>query len=315
MAGFGELALIERIRAGSTSRNLAVKVRIGDDGAVLRVPAGHEMVVTTDMLLEGRHFRREWHSPQSAGHRCLARGLSDLAGMGARPMAAFLSLALPKGFALAWMDGFLEGFNALAKSSKVELAGGDMAEAPGEGIAADVVLVGAVRTGRALLRSGAEAGSFLYVTGALGGSALELEQMKAGAAARERGSRPQAFPEPRVKAGFALTYRRMATACMDLSDGLSSDIRRLCEASGVGAEIQATAIPRARGATLTQALHGGEDYELLFTAKPWTRVPSTMGGVKITRIGKITAEKGVRLVARDGSVAELEPGGWEHFSG
>src|SRR5271156_4305222 len=109
-----ELQLIRRIRAGTASRNGAVRVGIGDDCAVLRVPAGHEMVVTTDFSLEGRHFRRDWHSPQSAGHRCLARGLSDVAAMGGRPLAAFLSLALPKGFEVAWFDGFMEGFNALA---------------------------------------------------------------------------------------------------------------------------------------------------------------------------------------------------------
>src|SRR5580698_10308373 len=136
-----ELELIERIRAGSRGRNAAVKVGIGDDCAVLRVPAGHEMVVTTDFSLEGRHFRRDWHTAQSAGHRCLARGLSDVAAMGGRPIAAFLSLALPKGFQVVWVDGFIEGFGALAERFGVELAGGDTSEAPGDGIAADVTVV------------------------------------------------------------------------------------------------------------------------------------------------------------------------------
>jgi thiamine-monophosphate kinase len=303
-----ELQLIRRIRAGAASRNGAVRVGIGDDCAVLRVPAGHEMVVTTDFSLEGRHFRRDWHSAQSAGHRGLARGLSDVAAMGGKPLAAFLSLALPKGFEVTWFDGFMVGFNALAGRFGVELAGGDTSEAPGEEILADVMVIGAVKQGKALMRSGARAGDGIYVTGALGGSAAELEEMRVGGLRRESG--PQSFPEPRVAVGLELAKRGIAASCMDLSDGLSSDLRRICEASGVGAEIDAGAIPLGAGATLEQALHGGEDYELLFTARPVTRVPRRIAGIPITRIGAVVAAGGIQVDGR-----ELLAGGWEHFAG
>ena len=303
-----ELQLIRRIRAGNLSRNSAVRVGIGDDCAVLRVPTDCEMVVTTDLSIEGRHFRRDWHSPQSAGHRCLARGLSDVAAMGGRPLAAFLSIALPRGFDINWLDGFMEGFGALAERFGVELAGGDTSEAPGAEILADMMVVGAVKQGKALLRRGAEAGDGIYVTGTLGGSAAELESMRTGGEHWERG--PQSFPEPRVAVGLGLARREIAASCMDLSDGLSTDLRHLCEASSVGAELDGAAIPVAGGATMEQALHGGEDYELLFTARSGTKVPRRIAGNGITRIGTVVAATGVRLDS-----LELRAGGWEHFRG
>jgi len=315
-AELGELGLIERIRAGRTGRNRAVKVGIGDDCAVVRVPGGCEMVVSTDLSVEGRHFRRDWHTPQSVGHRCLARGLSDMAAMGAKPIAAFLSLALPRETELAWVDGFLEGFEALADDSWVQLAGGDTAEAAGNEIVADVTVVGAARTERAILRSGAEAGDAIYCTGRLGGAAVELAGLAEGKvcpAGMSGFHHPQTFPEPRISIGKALTRRRLAKACIDVSDGLSTDLRHLCEASGVGAEIEVAAIPLANRATLEEALHGGEDYELLFATREWSRVPKQFSGVKVTRIGRITEERGVRIVQPDGTVEELKAKGWEHF--
>src|SRR5580698_9823066 len=180
----GELALIERIRSGSagTASRGNVALGIGDDCAILRPPRGHEILVTTDFTLEGRHFRRDWHPPESVGHRALARGLSDLAAMGARPLAAFLSLALP-GEMLAtaagrrWVDRFFAGLRALGDASGVPLAGGDTAESPSGQVLADIVLVGSAPAGRALRRSGGRAGDVLYVTGALGGAAAELAGM------------------------------------------------------------------------------------------------------------------------------------------
>ena len=294
-----ELELIARIRAGERALGAGVQVGIGDDCAVLRVPRGCEMVVTTDLFLEGRHFRRDWHSAESAGHRCLARGLSDIAAMGAKPMAAFLSLALPVGFEVGWVDGFLGGLRGLAERFGVTLAGGDTAQAPGAEVLADIVLTGAVPRGKALLRSGARVGDGVYCTGRLGGSAVELAGMMAGA----RGTRgAQSFPEPRVAVGLWL--RRIASACMDLSDGISTDLRHLCEASGVGAEL--TGVPVATGATLAQALHGGEDYELLFSAGG--KVPGRIAGVEVTRIGTLVEGVGVRFRGE-----ELRAGGWEHF--
>lgn len=302
----GELGLIERIRALAEGTRVAgVRVGIGDDCAVLRVPRGHEMVVTTDFSLEGRHFRRDWQTAESVGHRCLARGLSDVAAMGAKPLGAFLSLALPREYELAWVDGFVAGFAELARRWEVQLAGGDTAQAPGSEILADVVVTGSVRAGRALLRTGAGVGDRIYVTGRLGGAAVELE----GMAARVLGGRGrQSFREPRVGVGLALVRRRLATACMDLSDGLSTDLTHLCRASRVGAEL--TGVPVAEGATLEQALHGGEDYELLFTAARETRVPKRIAGVQVTDVGKIVAGEGARV---DG--VEMKPRGWEHLSG
>ncbi len=310
--GMGELELIERIRARMRARNAAVRLGMGDDCAVLRVPAGCEMVVTTDFCLEGRHFRRDWHTAEWAGHRCLVRGLSDVAAMGGRPVAAFLSLALPRGFEVGWVDGFLDGFGELAERFGVELAGGDTSEAPGGEVLADVMVVGAVRAGKALRRDGARVGDGIYVTGTLGGAAVELERPGATPKAK-RTQRSQSFrkvtqrgAEPRVEVGRRLVG--VASACMDLSDGLSLDLRRICAASGVGALLESARVPLGAGATLEQGLHGGEDYELLFTAGG--KVPGRIAGVGVTRIGTVVKGTGVKVDGR-----ELEAGGWEHFRG
>ena len=176
MAGERELIAAIRKRASQLPRNSGiVSLGIGDDCAVLRPRRGEEIVVTTDLSLENVHFRRDWHPPQSVGHRCLARGLSDLAAMGARPEAAFLSLALPAELTGKWMEGFFNGLMALAERSRVPLAGGDLAKS--SFVIADIVLLGSVPTGRALLRSSARAGDLIYVTGALGGAAAELRAL------------------------------------------------------------------------------------------------------------------------------------------
>jgi len=325
----GELALIQHIRERAAgARGFGVRLGIGDDCAILRVRAGEEIVVTTDLSLEGRHFRRDWHPAAAVGHRVLARGLSDVAAMGARPIAAFLSLALPSVVAKdrRWVDGFLSGLLALAKLHRVPLAGGDTAEAPGDAVIADIMLVGAAKTGRALRRSGARAGDVLYCTGALGGAAAELaalaEAPRRFAKAAADGTHPHLFPQPRLAAGQALLRRGLATACIDLSDGLSTDLAHLCEASGVAAEVEASRIPLhalaeklSPEARMHAALHGGEDYELLFTARAATRVPAMLGGVAVTRIGRIVKRGGpqVALVDAEGHRKTLEPGGWEHF--
>lgn len=321
----GELALIERIRRDSAARAMGpVRLGIGDDCAVLRPPNGHEILVTTDFCLEGRHFRRNWHTPESVGHRCLARGLSDLAAMGAKPMAAFLSLALPAGIEAGWVDRFFAGLRSLADEAQVPLAGGDTASSPSEHVLADIVLIGSAPAGKALQRSTAGPGDLLYVTGELGGAAAELLalQERPGRARRPgaTGEHPQMFPEPRLKVGAALLRRRMATACIDVSDGLSTDLKHICEASGVGAEIELERLPihkLAKG-EVNLALHGGEDYELLFAVRPTTKVPRKIGGVPITKIGKfIRQAKGSLMVAIDasGKRTSLEAGGWEHRIG
>ncbi|MGI4827451.1 MAG: thiamine-phosphate kinase [Janthinobacterium lividum] len=352
-AGTGELALIERIRrraeAGPKSREL--RLGIGDDCAILRPRPGEETVVTTDFSLEGRHFRRDWHAPEAIGHRALARGLSDLAAMGARPVAAFLSLALPKSATEpAWVDGLLDGLLGLAGEASVPLAGGDTSEAPGEQVLIDIVLLGAVPSGKALRRNSARPGDRIFVTGSLGGAAMELQTLaamhdkptrkskrretvvsprpailgKISQQAQEQGAHPHLFPAPRLAAGEALRRRGLATAAIDLSDGLSTDLRHLCEASGVAAVIQSAKLPLhplldgfAPEKSLSLALNGGEDYELLFTVAADARVPRKLGGVPLTEIGMMerphAAQPLVTLMDADGARSELVPGGWEHL--
>jgi thiamine-monophosphate kinase len=328
----GELLFIERIRSRAlASFSSAVRLGIGDDCAILRPPSGHELLVTTDFSLEGRHFRRDWHSAASIGHRTLARGLSDLAAMGAKPLAAFLSLALPRSAArnTLWLDGFLDGLLTLAKTHGVPLAGGDTSESPSDQILADIVLIGSAPAGRALRRSTAHAGDLLYCTGSLGGAAAEFAALAAsprkfrGAASTD--DHPHLFPQPRLATGATLLRRRLASSCIDLSDGLSIDLAHLCTASNVSAEIDAASLPLHPLAQLLDpdhalyaALHGGEDYELLFTAPPTVKLPRSLGGVRITKIGRIlTARKSrpqITLIDREGHRSALAPQGWEHLT-
>jgi len=290
---------------------------IGDDCAVLSVPRGHEMLVTTDFTIEKVHFRRDWHRPELVGRRCLTRGLSDIAAMGGEPRAAFLSLAVASDVPQKWVNRFLKGLLDLAEEFKVPLAGGDTAQSAG-GIQADIVVVGSVPKGKAVLRSGAKAGEQIYVTGELGGSATALARLaesKPVGAEYFRYFRPLA----RVAVGQWLRQRGVASAMIDLSDGLSTDLEHICAESHVGAEIEAEAIPRAqvglgkKRVTLELALHGGDDYELLFTSA--AAVPSEVAGVRVTRIGRTTQSAGMRLIGTDGKARPLTPGGWEHFKG
>ena len=293
---------------------------IGDDAAVLRIPPGHEALVTTDFSLEGIHFRRDWHSPESVGHRCLARGLSDIAAMGGEPIAAFLSLALPKDLPQKWVDRFVRGLLTLANRFGVKLAGGDTAESP-RGILADISVVGSVRRGKAILRSGARSGDRIYVSGELGGAAAAVKRMieKPKRKLNPRDYVRHFFPEPRLHLGRVLRERNLASAMIDVSDGLSTDLGHLCDESRVGAEIQAELLPMAtagkpaHAVDLALALHGGEDYELLFTAPARVRVPRRIAGIPITPIGCITRERQVVLMKSKGVGYELLPRGWEHF--
>jgi len=318
-----EKALIVQIRRLAKSNNPAVLTGIGDDCAVLRLGVegeGADTLVTTDFSLEGIHFRREWHSAESVGHRCLTRGLSDIAAMGGRPVAAFLSLALPRDLPSAWVTRFTHGLISLAKKHGVTLAGGDIAESP-DGILADIIVVGTVPKGKAVLRSGARAGDRVYVSGELGGSAAAVRKMlkQPKRKLHPRDYPRHFFPEPRIEVGRVLREKGLVSAMIDTSDGLSSDLAHICEEGGVGAEIQAEAIPRAGvgrppiEVDLDLALHGGEDYELLFTAPRSKRVPSQIAGVPITQIGHVTRFRKVILMNLGGMGFELKPGGWEHF--
>jgi thiamine-monophosphate kinase len=312
-----EKALISRIRRASI-RHSGVALGIGDDCAILRLPAGHEILVTTDFNLEGIHFRREWHPPAPVGHRCLTRGLSDIAAMGGEPIAAFLSLAAPANLPQTWIGNFTHGLLALAENFKITLAGGDTAESPA-GILVDIVVVGSVPRGKAVLRSGAKPGDRVYVTGDLGGSAAALGELRAGEKSRPADYPRHFFPIPRVAVGRALRERGLASAMIDVSDGLSTDLAHICEESGVGAEILAPAIPRAfvgrkrKVVDLFHALHGGEDYELLFTAPPGRRVPNRIADVAITFIGNVIRDQHVTLISETGRRHKLRPQGWEHF--
>jgi thiamine-monophosphate kinase len=330
----GELLLLQQIRSRAARSAPGLRLGIGDDCALLHTRPGEELAVTTDLSIAGRHFRLEWHPPESVGHRVLARGLSDLAAMGARPIAAFLSLGLPRELTQpknrqpAWIQRFLDGFLALAAACKTPLAGGDLAESP---LAlADIVLVGAVPRGKALLRSGARPGELLYVTGSLGAAAAGLLKLGELAASARNHSRPpdlpqkmlpllsgHLYPRPRISQGLWLQRHGVTTAAIDLSDGLSTDLGHLCAESGVAAELDAAALPIAPGATLQQALHGGEDYELLFTASPPARLPRAIAGVPLTPVGRIVPARRSRpliTLMTPGGPEALERRGWEHFS-
>jgi len=255
---------------------------IGDDCAVASLAgARDELLITTDMFIEGVHFLRE-HPAAQCGHRVLARGLSDLAAMGATPKWFLLSLALPPWAGAGWVKRFCGGMLKLASRHRITLIGGDLSHS--DRLTADIVAIGSCPHGTAIRRDGARPGDGIYVSGALGG-------------------RP-ALPEPRIALGRHLRGR--ATACMDLSDGLSADLPRLCRESGVAAAIDRP-LPAAPGATLDDVLHAGEDYELLFTAR---NAPRCHRGVPLTRIGTI-------LRGRPGKVTcfgrPLAPLGYDHF--
>ncbi len=324
----GELAIIHDIRRRAASaRTSSLIAGIGDDCAIIRPKAGYEICVTTDFSLEGRHFHRDLHPPESAGHRCLARGLSDLAAMGAEPLAVFLSLALPARLPAAWLDRFFDGFLSLAARHRVPLAGGDTAESPGL-ICADIVAIGQLPRGHARLRSAARPGDLLYVTGCLGGSAAELLALsrhpkKFRGLAKAAPGHPHLYPEPRLAQGRRL--RSLAHAMIDISDGLSTDLTHLCEESGLAATLEEAALPinplalsaASRKEALALALNGGEDYELLFTASPRAKIGRSFLGVPIHRIGvlrKRTRKQPLILLnTPDGRRIPVIAAGWQHF--
>ncbi len=273
-----ELSLVDRIRRLAPARGLVLG--IGDDCAIYRPRTGEDLLFTTDFLIEDVHFRRDTCTPAVVGHRALARSLSDIAAMGGQPRFTLLSLALPPWAGRKWIDAFFRGFLKLAARTGTTLAGGDLSRS--EKVTCDVMVCGTVARGKALRRDGARVGDLLYVSGALG--------------------KPWSKTfEPRLELGRALIGK--ATAAIDLSDGLSLDLRRVCLASGVAAEVDE--VPVVRGATLEQALHGGEDYEVLFTLPRERRPPAG-----VIRIGKMARGKrgAVRFQGKP-----LQPLGFNHF--
>jgi thiamine-monophosphate kinase len=274
---------------------------IGDDCAIFRPPgATEDMLFTTDLLIEGVHFERTTHSPAMIGHKALARGLSDIAAMGGNPLFCLLSLALPDWAGDAWVGHFYAGLLKLAKATGAVLAGGDLARA--ERLTCDIVVAGSVPRGCALRRDGARSGDAIYVSGRLGGSALGLVTK------RGQAWRRHTYPEPRLALGQYLRRKLGATAAMDLSDGLSLDLRRLALASNLSAEIGPP--PVFPGATIEQALHGGEDYELLFTVPSGARVPARIENLPLTRIGVMRRGPAGQVVL---SGRPLAPLGYDHF--
>ena len=322
-----ENRLIERIARASESarptlrRSAPARVlqSIGDDCAVLSTLPGTETLVTTDFSLEGVHFRREWHPADSVGHRCLTRGLSDIAAMGGEPFAAFLSLALPADLPQRWADQFFDGLLNTAKKAGVTLAGGDVAQSP-SGVLADITVMGTVPAGKAIRRSTAQPGDRIFVSGELGAPVALLEQMYAAPTRRFRASSYSAhfYPQAQLALARYLRDKQIPSAMIDISDGLSLDLSRLCRASNVGALLQENAIPIAtlnrHEVELRHALHGGDEYQLLFTVPPGRRLPAEYQDVPLSLIGYITEGDEISIEHDNGYITELEPQGWQHFT-
>ena len=335
LSQIGEDALVRLFggarRGTSSGRGSTVVVGPGDDAAAVRPPRGSRLLLTTDLLAEGVHFRRTWAPPADLGWKLAAVNVSDIAAMGGRPLWALLSLALPPNLEAGFAAGLRRGLVAATRRFDFAIIGGDTC-ASGAGVFLSLTLVGVARA-RLLTRDGASPGDLIFVTGHLGASSL-------GLAALERygtGSCPGPLracvrrhlrPEPRLAFGAALARTGLATAAMDVSDGLSRDLGRLCASSGVGAEVSADAVPiqaaTIRAARLLgcgareAALHGGEEYELLFTAKPRDAGPvAALGrrwGLPLSIIGRVASRgAGVSLIDAGGVRHPFATKTWEHF--
>jgi thiamine-monophosphate kinase len=316
VAELGERALIERIRARIPPPPSFVVVGIGDDAAVIEPGRNLLEVLTTDSQVEGVHFDQTFVGAADIGHKALAVNLSDLAAMGASPRVALLSLVLPPGMPVASVDALLDGLTALAARARISIVGGNIARSPGP-LIVDVTATGSVHRRRILTRAGAHAGDDLYVTGALGGAAAGLRMLRQNATSAGLAVDRYRRPEPRTRFGVMLGRNRAARACVDLSDGLADGIRQIGEASGLGAIVEVDALPIEDGATLCDALGGGEDYELLFAVSPRMRsrlknARRLASDLTVTRIGRLTTNRAM-LMSRNGSTEEL-PAGFEHFA-
>ena len=321
----GEAELIARIQRRIGAQGRFVRLGMGDDAAILRPARDKELLVTCDAFLEGVHFHTEKHAAEAVGYKALARATSDIAAMGGVPRCFLLGLALPESRTGRWLDGFLAGMQRAARRFGMALAGGDTARH--RQILIQITVAGEIAPGRAVLRSGARPGDLIYISGRLGEAQLGLELILRGWARgrrRKRLLRKHLHPEPRLALGQWLAESRLATAMIDTSDGLSTDLGHICEASGVGARVFAKKIPtvavpkelRRRGLDAQElALDGGEDYELLFTVRRRRArgLPARVHGVPLTVIGEITREKKVILTRRDGHTVVLLPRGWDAF--
>lgn len=312
-----EFDLIARIRARAGTRDDVV-LGIGDDAALLAMPPGMALVVTADTLNAGVHFFPDV-APADLGWKALAVNLSDLAAMGARPAWCTLSLSLPQADP-AWIEGFLDGFCDLAARHGIALVGGDTTRGP---LSVSITAMGQVEAGHALRRDGARVGDEIWVTGTPGDAAAALQALLSGAAV-DRALRARLDrPTPRVEAGRGLLG--VASACVDISDGLLADLGHLCRRSGVGAQVQLEQLPVSRAlAGFRPQLRwawqagGGDDYELCFTAPASQREAIVAAGAAcataVTRVGRIEAEPGLRLVDGAGAPLDLRLRGWDHFT-
>jgi thiamine-monophosphate kinase len=302
---------------------------VGDDAALFRPSAGYETILTCDWFLEGTHFLREKHPAEAVGWKCLARAVSDVAAMGGVPRCCLLSLAIPGPSTGQWLDGFLRGLRRASRKFACPLAGGDTTRR-GE-ILINVTVVGEVLARRAVRRAGARAGDIIYVSGRLGEAEAGLRKLQASKRrvnSNDPHLKKHLYPEPRLALGAWLANKGLATAMMDLSDGLSSDLPRLCAASSVGARIESRLLPVVRltaaevrrgsepnRSVLELALHGGDDYELLFTVarSKTNRLPKSFEGAPLTAIGEITSRRTVFLIDESGQRRALQAGGWDPF--
>jgi thiamine-monophosphate kinase len=350
-----EFEFISRLREQAAAQKQSTRIvkGIGDDASVIRESANRDLIVTTDLLVEDVDFYRQATPPRLLGHKALAVSLSDIAATGARPYWSFLSFGMPRN---AWngsfKDEFISGYLALADQFGVTLSGGDVSETK-EGIVINSMVLGEVASGAAVLRSGAKPGDQIFVTGNLGGAAAGLKLIELGARVAMQ-SEPGAIatgpvaeddpskrtdddaiqslllrqlrPGPRVGWGIVLGEEGLATAMIDLSDGLSSDLHHVCAESKVGATIDAASLPlnnnvkqlcgRRALDPLALALHGGEDFELLFAVDPKNapRLPKRVDGVSISLIGEFTAAAGSIRVREKNHEWDLQPQGFEHFT-
>jgi thiamine-monophosphate kinase len=334
-----EREFVRWLQRQATGRAPGLRLGIGDDAALVEIRRGYDLILTTDLSIEGVHFLRDLHPPSAVGHRALARSLSDVAAMGGTPRYALISLAISRRTSRAWLREFYAGVFALARRFGVTVVGGDTAVVSGN-MLIDVAVAGEVERGKAIRRSGARPGDQLFVSGRLGLSALGLRwiQKKASAARGGKGElwpasatekmrdpvRAHLYPEPRCALGRFLGEKNLATSLIDLSDGLSTDLTRLGEASNVGARIWAQRIPVPEipkgdkpGSlrAMDLALNGGEDYELLFSVsrRKANQITGKFKNVPLHCIGEICRSKEVLLVLPDGKQSPLRPAGYDHF--
>ncbi len=324
LSEIGEFGFIKRV-AEKAQNSAGVVIGIGDDAAVTSPTAGMALLSTTDMLVEGVHFDLSWSEPRTLGRKSLAVNLSDIAAMGGIPTYALLSLALPKNLSLDFLDCFMSGFLEQAARFNVALIGGDTCSSR-DGLVISVTLMGEQYRQKVVTRNGASQGDIICVTGTLGDAALGLELLRIGERQGFAVSR-QLDPEPRVEFGKLLADRLLATAMIDISDGVAADLGHILDGSKVGAKVAVDKIPlsdeyreligRFPVARHSLALSGGEDYELLLTVAPDTFEQLLQSGldsgVRISAIGEITAEEGIFFENSDGSSYDIDLYGYDHF--